>query len=110
MKYAPIKKSSHKVPPHLLDYEQTYKKFSWEQAKKEVTYFADGTTNIAYNALDRHRGTATANKTAMVWVSEKTTKSYTYEDLCKKTNQFANVLNNLKVQKGDRVFMFLPRI
>jgi acetyl-CoA synthetase len=109
MKYEPIKKSL-KITPHLQDYDQTCRDFTWDEAQKEVAHFSDGTTNIAYNALDRHLGTDTENKTAMIWVNEKETKSYTFSELSKKTNQFANVLKKYGVAKGDRVFMFLPRI
>src|SRR5690606_29471844 len=83
---------------------------SWKSAQAEVEFFPDETTNIAYNALDRHLGTIVENRPAMIWISEKTTKTFTFGDLSKKTNQFANVLKKIGVQKGDRVFMFLPRI
>jgi len=110
MKYDPIKKSEFTVPPHLRNYEETYQHFSWEQAKKEVSFFSDGTTNIAHNALDRHLGTSLENKTAMLWTDGEQIKEFTFADLVKKTNQFANVLKKHEVKKGDRVFMFLPRI
>jgi acetyl-CoA synthetase len=110
MKYQPIKKTDFKVPPHIRDYRETYDNFSWDQVKNEVEYFENGTTNIAHNALDRHLGTEIEKKVAMVWANEKGTKEFTYGDLVRKTNQFANVLKNNDIKKGDRVFMFLPRI
>jgi acetyl-CoA synthetase len=38
------------------------------------------------------------------------TSKYTYEQLVKESNKFANVLKKLGVKKGDRVFIFLPRV
>ncbi|MGE3279068.1 MAG: acetate--CoA ligase [Candidatus Altimarinota bacterium] len=110
MNYDPIKKSEFRLTPQLQNYDETCKNFSWNQAKDEVSFFEDGTTNITYNALDRHLGTSTENKIAMIWTDGEHTQEFTFAELVKKTNQFANVLQSLGVQKGDRVFMFLPRI
>ncbi len=111
MKYPTIKKSEAGKPPHLDDYQKTYDNFDWEEAKKEITYFEDGTVNAAYNALDKHKGTATEKKTALIFIdAENEEHQYTYGDLIGKTNQFANALEGLDIHKGDRVFMFLPRI
>jgi acetyl-CoA synthetase len=111
MKYDTISKSNAGKPPHFDNYQKTYDNFDWEEAKKEVTYFEDGTLNTAYNALDKHKGTDTEKKTALIFIdAENEEHQYTYGDLIKKTNQFANMLNKLSVHKGDRVFMFLPRI
>jgi acetyl-CoA synthetase len=111
MEYQTIKKSDAGRPPHFNNYQETYDTFDWEEAKKEVVYFEDGTVNAAYNALDKHSGTETENKTALIYIDAKNQeKKYTYGDLISKTNQFANILNKLSVHKGDRVFMFLPRI
>src|SRR6202043_1438889 len=37
-------------------------------------------------------------------------KEYTFEEIKKETNKFANVLTAQGVAKGDRVFLFLPTI
>lgn len=111
MKYPTIHKTNAGKTPQLLDYQEAYDSFDWEKAKDEVVYFEDGTLNAAYNALDKHKGTETENKDALIYIdAENKEHRYSYSDLIKKTNQFANALNKISVQKGDRVFMFLPRI
>ena len=39
---------------NLEDYETTYNTFSWEDAKREISYFAGGKVNASYNAVDCH--------------------------------------------------------
>ncbi len=83
----------------------------WEEAKKELTWFDDGGVNVAYNAVDRHIGTPTERKTALLWEGENgATAKYTFGDMARLSNQYANLLKSLGVVKGDRVFLFLPRI
>lgn len=109
-----IKKNTakHKKTPHLRDYEKAYKEFSWEQAEKnELEFFPDGTINAAYIAIDRHVKDERKNKTALIYNDAGGGKEiYTFEDLARETNKFANVLINHNVKKGDRVFIFLPTI
>jgi acetyl-CoA synthetase len=99
-----------KVKPNLEDYEKTYKKFKWEDADKEVEWFDNGKINAAYNAVDKHVKTWRKNKVALYWEGENKSEEYTFLDLFHLSNKFANVLTKLGVVKGDRVFIFLPRI
>jgi len=105
-----VKKFS--TPPNLLDYDKTYKDFLWEKAEKEeIEFFADGTLNIAYNCIDRHAKGAKKDKVALLFEGAAGEKEqYTFGDLKKLTDTFANVLVNQEVKKGDRVFLFLPPI
>ncbi|HEV2339520.1 MAG TPA: acetate--CoA ligase [Patescibacteria group bacterium] len=107
-----IKKETFKKTPNLIDYEKTYKDFSWEKAAKEfVSFFDDGTINIAYSCVDRHAIGKKKNKTALIFeAASGQTETYTFADLQKLTNQFANVLVDLGIEKGDRVFVFLPPV
>ncbi|MDP2691641.1 MAG: acetate--CoA ligase [Candidatus Gracilibacteria bacterium] len=110
MNYPLISKSQNNITPNFPDYQKTYKEFSWEKGRKEIAYFDDGTVNIAHNALDKWKGSETEHKTAFIWEDDETSRSFTYGDLIAETNKFANMLSKLGIQKGDRVFMFLPRI
>jgi len=110
MHYSAIEKKATQTPANLADYEQSYRDFQWQSGKKELAYFSDGTLNIAHNVLDKHLGTETENKPAMIWTDGLVEQRFTFGDLIKTTNRFANVLKDLGVLKGDRVFMFLPRI
>lgn len=103
---------SFKLPPNLPDYYKAYQNFSWDEAAKtEIVFFPDGKMNAAYNALDRHLATDKKDKIAMYWEGpngEK--KKYTFSEAAMISNQFGNLLKSKGVGRGDRVFMFLPRI
>src|SRR5690242_3068127 len=105
-----IKKDPKKLTktPNLTDYEKAYKDFSWEKAEKElVSFFDDGSMNAAYNMVDRHVEKGKGDKHALLFESATGKKeNYTYKDLQRESNKFANVLSSLDTEKGDRVFIF----
>jgi len=71
-------------------------------------WFVGGKINISYNCLDRHVQTARKNKAALIWESEPgEVRTYTYQQLWKEVQKFANVLRNLGVRKGDRVAIYM---
>jgi acetyl-CoA synthetase len=104
-----IKKAAGR--PNLESYDHAYATFTWEEGKKEITYFADGKVNAAYNALDRHLQNGRRNKVALYSVdtNEKLTK-FTFQELSDMANRIGNALRTLDVNKGDRVFVFLSRV
>ncbi|HEY9745466.1 MAG TPA: acetate--CoA ligase, partial [Oculatellaceae cyanobacterium] len=66
--------------------------------------------NQASICIDGH-APEVMKRTALIWRGANGQhERYTFEDLKRKTNQFANVLKSLGIQKGDRVFVFLERI
>lgn len=103
-----IIKKKIKVKPNLKNYENVYKKFRWSSIK-ELEFF-DGRINAAYNAVDRHTKTWRKNKIALYWEGVDKEEKYTYRELSELSNKFANVLKKLRIKKGDRVFIFLPRV
>jgi len=71
-------------------------------------WFLGGQLNLSYNCLDRHVQTARKNKAALIWESEPgEVRTYTYQQLWKEVQKFANVLKNLGVRKGDRVAIYM---
>jgi acetyl-CoA synthetase len=96
-----------KEPTKSLEY-----RWDTKSRKIEHTWFADGELNVAHNCLDRHLGTPTARKTALVWQgeAEEVVKSFTYEELYKEVCKFANVLKSKDIRKGDRVAIYLPMV
>lgn len=106
-------KAQHKRiigPPNLEDYEHARKNFSWEKGRKDVDWF-DGKLNAAYNAVDRHAHTWRKNKVALYWEDEAgSQKKYTFEELSLLSNKIGNILKAFDIGRGDRVFLFLPRI
>lgn len=112
MKSATYKKTAKdfKLPPNLEDYEKTYRNFDWKHHRKELAWF-DGKINAAYNAVDRHVDTWRKNKIALYWEGEnEITKQFTFEQVALASNKFGNILKDFGIDRGDRVFLFLPRI
>ena len=99
-----------KIKPNLLNYDKTYKSFRYKSVDKDLSWFKNKKINAAYNAVDRHAEGWRKNKVALYWVGEEEEKKYTFLELSQLSNQFANALSKLKIKKGDRIFLFLPRI
>ncbi len=85
---------------------------SWDFSKPEITWFKGAKLNITENCIDRHlriRG----DKTAILFEpndpSEKP-EHITYQQLHDRVCQFANVLKEKGVKKGDRVCIYVPMI
>ena len=80
--------------------------------KPEFKWYLGGTTNVAYNCLDRHLTDGRRNKAALIWQGEpeEDTKVYTYQMLHTEVCRFANVLKKKGVKKGDRVSIYMPMI
>lgn len=114
MDYAPIRKGKTgdwPVKPNLLDYESSRKDFKWEDVKRELAWFGDEAINIAHEVTDRHVKTPLKDKAALFWEGKDgESEVYSFYDLSKLTNRFANALSSLGVKKGDRVFSYMDRI
>jgi acetyl-CoA synthetase len=113
MNYETIRKDNiieQRAKPNLLDYKKAREEFGWEDINKELDWLDDGGLNIAYEAVDRHIKTSLKDKVAMYWEGKDGEREdYTFSDLCRLTNRFANVLKKLGVIKGDRVFTYMDR-
>ncbi|MFC5437509.1 propionate--CoA ligase [Rhodanobacter umsongensis] len=74
-------------------------------------WFVGGTTNLCYNAVDRHL-VERAEQLALVAISSETdvTREFSYRELYWEVNAFAAVLRSLDVGKGDRVVIYLPNV
>lgn len=94
----------------LQDYEQTAATFRWEDVEKEFSWYESGKVNIAYEAIDRHVATYRKNKVALYYKDANRKEAYTYHEMKKMTNKAANVFRNQSnLEKGDRLFVFMPR-
>ena len=84
----------------------------WKDARDELDGLPGGQgLNMAYEAVDRHAAGPNAGGVAFRWVARDGTRTEaTYADLAERTNRFANVLRDLGVGKGDRVFTLLGRV
>ncbi len=96
---------------NLPDYEKARKTFSFKDAEKELAKFASNRLNAAHIAVDVHASTFRKNKIAMYYEGELGQKEqYTFAQVSQESNKVANVLRDHGVNRGDRVFIFLPRI
>ena len=75
-------------------------------------WFSDGTLNTCYNVLDRHVINGRADQLALIHESPitGTSASFTYAQLLEKVAQFAGVLRDCGVTKGDRVIIYMPMV
>lgn len=74
-------------------------------------WFTGARCNIVYNALDRHIETVNKNRLALIWEGEPgDQRQYTYYDLYRAVNRFANALRSLGVGKGDHVVLYMPQL
>ncbi len=97
------------IEHNLKDYEEARKTFRWEDVHKNFSWNETGKVNMAYECIDRHCENGIADKTALIYDSDEGTEKYTYDDLRRLSNKFANVLRKYGIKKGDRVFIFMPR-
>ncbi|HMW47437.1 MAG TPA: acetate--CoA ligase [Cellvibrionaceae bacterium] len=101
--------------------EQARRFISWQRpfsetfrgnfAEGEVSWFGDGTLNLAENCIDRHLPTR-ANQTAIIWEGDNPSESkhISYQELHDQVGRLSNLLKNKGVKKGDRVCIYMPMI
>lgn len=95
---------------NLVDYEACAGSFSWSRARALLGGLPGGGLNIAHEALDRHVAAGNGKKLALRWIGrDGTIRDYSYASLAAEVNRFANVLAQLGIGKGDRVFSLLGR-
>ncbi|MCF6348949.1 MAG: acetate--CoA ligase [Flavobacteriaceae bacterium] len=85
---------------------------SWDFTKPEVKWFEGAQLNITENCIDRHLRTR-GDKTAILFEPndpKEKAQHITYQQLYERVNQFANVLKEQDITKGDRVCIYLPMI
>lgn len=75
-------------------------------------WFAGAECNVCYNAVDRHVERGRAGQDALVYDSAMTgnTTKYTYAQLKTEVVALAAALQDLGVEKGDRVIIYMPMI
>ena len=88
------------------------KVLNWNFTEPKIEWFAGGKLNITENCIDRHLETM-ADKPAFIWEPnnpEERVRTVTYARLHKRVCQFAQVLKNNGVKKGDRVCIYMGMI
>ena len=74
-------------------------------------WFVGGTTNLCHNAVDRHLA-ARGDQAALICVSTETDteKTYSFRELHAEVQRMAAALQELGVQQGDRVLIYMPMV
>lgn len=84
--------SCFKLPPNLPNYKEFYSTFSWSDVDEDISF-------------------PVSDKIALFWEGKNgERKEFSFAELNSLANKFANLLVELGVEKGDRVFFFLPRV
>jgi acetyl-CoA synthetase len=99
------------VSPNLVDYEAARRSFRWDDARGRLDGLpGDRGLNIAHECVDRHAAGSRAHRVALRFVGRHgDPRDVTYHELAGLTNRFANVLFELGVGAGQRVFFLLGR-
>jgi acetyl-CoA synthetase len=84
----------------------------WNFKEPKIEWFKGGKLNITENCLDRHIATH-GDHPALIWepnAPDEHSRTLTYKILLEKVCQFAHVLKNNGVKKGDRVCIYMGMI
>jgi acetyl-CoA synthetase len=88
------------------------KVLEWNFREPAIQWFRGAQLNITENCIDRHLADK-ANQPAIIWEPNHPDEHHrliTYAQLHSKVVQFANVLKNNGVKKGDRVCLYMGMI
>lgn len=88
------------------------KTLQWDFKTPTIKWFEGGKLNITENCIDRHLETM-GDTPAIIWEPNDPSEAHrtlSYRELHKKVVQFANVLKNNGVKKGDRVCIYMGMI
>ncbi len=95
---------------NLQNYEKQYNNFDWKEVEKAFSWYDTGKVNMAHECIDRHVDEGKGEKVALHYKDDQRQESYTFSEMKSKSNKAANVLKDkANVEKGDRVFIFMPR-
>lgn len=85
---------------------------NWNFRDPDINWFEGAKLNITENCLDRHIYKL-GDQPAIIWEPNDPNEAHrilTYKQLLQKVEQFANVLKNNNIRKGDRVCIYLPMV
>jgi acetyl-CoA synthetase len=100
------------VAEHFIWRKKWDKVLDWNFTDPTIKWFEGGKLNITENCLDRHIA-QNGDKPAIIWEPndpEDAHRILTYRELLNKVMQFANVLKNNGVKKGDRICIYMGMI
>lgn len=101
-----------RVAENFLWKQKWEKVLDWNFKEPKIEWFRGGKLNITENCIDRHLDEM-GEKPAIIWEPnnpEERTRIVTYNRLHKRVCQFAQVLRNNGVKKGDRVCIYMGMV
>ena len=103
--------SDLRVRPHWTDYEGARKQDVWGEARRALQGLPGGGLNIGFEAVDRHaQGRRRAHCALRFVARDADALELSYGELAPLSNRFANVLQQLGIGKGDRLFVLAGRL
>ena len=97
--------------PNLDSYASAHSTFSWEAAAAALHGLPHGGLNIAFEAVDRWVLAGHGERSALRWLGRNAERrEFTYAQLAALSNRFANSLEQLGIQRGERVCVLSGRI
>jgi acetyl-CoA synthetase len=115
--YAAVYRKSLRDPETY--WAQTAAELHWHRKWRKVLdaskapfykWFVGGKTNMVTNAIDRHVDSLRKNRVALIWEGERgEIRQFTYFQLQREVNKFANVLKAEGIVQGDRVAIYTGR-
>ncbi|SEN71226.1 acetyl-CoA synthetase [Amphibacillus marinus] len=99
------------IQPHegvynLTDYLSHYQSFNWDHYHKLE---GDEKINAAHQTIDAHVEGGFGDKLALHYINDDHLISYTFQEVKQQIDHYVAVLRSHHVEKGDRVFIFLPK-
>ncbi len=100
-----------------IDWYQPWDKVLDSSNAPFYKWFVGGKTNMVLNAIDRHVAGGRKDQLALIWEGEpcdaagkpKEVRTFTYGELQREVNKFANVLKLYGLQTGDVVAIYTGR-
>ena len=97
------------IAGHLVWHKKWDEVLKWDPPFAQ--WFVGGLLNASENAVDRHVKSWRENKAAYLWEGENgERRTITYGELHREVNGLASVLQNLGLQKGDTVAIYMPLV
>jgi len=100
------------IAEHFQWRKKWNKVLEWNFKEPDVKWFINGKLNITENCIDRHLEKL-GEQPAIIWEPnnpEERVRVVTYNRLHKRVCQFAQVLKNNGVKKGDRVIIYMGMV
>jgi acetyl-CoA synthetase len=100
------------IAEHFVWRKKWDKVLNWNFREPKVEWFSGGKLNITENCIDRHLENL-GDKPAIIWEPNdpnERVRVVTYNRLHKRVCQFAQVLINNGVKKGDRVCIYMGMV